>query len=211
MAPIGCGKTTCCSNKTMATLSSSLACRCDEGNSSSQMVRICPNTSVAAVLLQNSADVEIDIKAWRMDQRAFRLRSVRHSLRVAFRTSAPTITKHLRLSMPLHRPPTPRVMHSVRVHHPQREPRAMAIGATDLAGWHLRTESIIVRVLHVRHAPPSPQARPPRPRSGCRCRCIARPRPGPCTQLVSTTLEESRLRWPSVQPIWLAATCGPKA
>ena len=42
------------------------------------------------------------------------------------------------LSMPLHRSHTPRVMHSVRVHHPRREPSAMAIGATlapARSGW----------------------------------------------------------------------------
>ena len=38
-----------------------------------------------------------------------------------------------------------------------------------------------MRVLHVHHAPPPRQARPPRPPSGCRRRCIARMRPKPCT------------------------------
>ena len=57
----------------------------------------------------------------------------------------------------------------------------MAIGATDLAVCHLRTESVIVRVQHVQHAPPSLQARPPRPPSGCRCRCIA------CTLAIGAT------------------------
>ena len=57
----------------------------------------------------------------------------------------------------------------------------MAIGATDLARWHLRTKSVIVRVLHVRHARQARQARPPRPPSGRRRRCIARTRPGSCS------------------------------
>ena len=117
-------------------------------------------------------------------------------------------------STPLHRSHTPNAKQtdqSPRAHRPQCAPPATAIGAPERTGWRLPTESDVVRALHVRHDPPSRQARPPRPPRGCRCRCFARTRPGSCTQFVSTTLEESRLRWPSVQPIWLAGTCGPKA
>ena len=92
---------------------------------------------------------------------------------------------------------TAKAMHAVRVHLSRCEPPAMAIGATDLLGWQLRTTSIIVRVLHVHHAPPSRQARPPRRRCGFRCRCIACTRPRPCTQFVCTYHDQSRLRLPS--------------
>ena len=111
-------------------------------------------------------------------------------------TTAPSTSTTLseRLSTPLHRSHTPRIMHSVRVHHPRREPSAMAIGATDLAGCHLRTESVIVRVPHVHHAQQARQARPLRPPSGCRCRCIARTHPQPSNQNDITNLNGNRRR-----------------
>ena len=51
--------------------------------------------------------------------------------RPARSTIAPSTSTTLseRLSMPLHRSHTPKVMHAVRVHLPRREPPAMAIGA----------------------------------------------------------------------------------
>ena len=76
----------------------------------------------------------------------------------------------------------------------------MAIGATDLLGWHLRTESIIVRVLHVHHTPPSRQARPPRPRNGCRCRCIACVCPRLCTPTMRAACDGHRCS----RSAWLA-------
>ena len=63
-----------------------------------------------------------------------------------------------------------------------------------MAGIILRTKSTIVRVLHVHHAPPLRQARPPRSPSGCRCRCIARKRPRSCTHFVCTSHDGHRCR-----------------